>query len=194
MQLFWDRGYEGATFDELATAMGIGASSFHNAFGSKERLYREATELYLQDMGNWFTGTLAAYASARDAFQALIEGAADLFTRCDAPAGCMISLAGTHCAPASDSIREMMAHKRALSEQRMCERLSRAVLSGELPPDTDVAALAAYFGSVFRGMAVQARDGAGRERLLEIGRLAMRVWPETHAPVRRTKRAPLASR
>jgi len=32
---------------------------------------------------------------------------------------------------------------------------------------------------VARGLAVQARDGASREKLSQIGRLAMRAWPAT---------------
>ena len=38
MKLFWERGYEGTSFDELIAAMGICASSFYNSFGSKEAL------------------------------------------------------------------------------------------------------------------------------------------------------------
>jgi hypothetical protein len=37
--------------------------------------------------------------------------------------------------------------------------------------------LAAYYSAVARGLAVQARDGASRKTLAEIGRLAMRAWP-----------------
>jgi hypothetical protein len=37
--------------------------------------------------------------------------------------------------------------------------------------------LAAYYSAVARGLAVQARDGASRDKLAEIGRLAMRAWP-----------------
>jgi hypothetical protein len=37
--------------------------------------------------------------------------------------------------------------------------------------------LAAYCSAVARGLAVQARDGASREKLAQIGRLAMSAWP-----------------
>jgi hypothetical protein len=45
------------------------------------------------------------------------------------------------------------------------------------PPGTNVKEIAAYFGTIFRGMAVQARDGASQKQLLAICRVAMRAWP-----------------
>src|SRR6476469_10338831 len=53
MKLFWERGDEGTSFDELIAAMGISASSFYNSFGSKEALYCEATRTYLECAGRW---------------------------------------------------------------------------------------------------------------------------------------------
>ena len=53
MKLFWERGYEGTSLDDLVAAMGISASSFYNSFGSKERLYQEATEVYMAAAGQW---------------------------------------------------------------------------------------------------------------------------------------------
>ena len=46
--LFWDRGYEGTTFDDLIGAMKVSPSSFYHEFGSKEQLYREAVDYYLK--------------------------------------------------------------------------------------------------------------------------------------------------
>jgi hypothetical protein len=64
-------------------------------------------------------------------------------------------------------------------EGAFAARLRKGVEDGDLPPDTDVDAMAAYYNAVALGLAVQARDGAPRERLAEIGRIAMRAWPTT---------------
>lgn len=177
VRLFWDRGYEGTTFDELTAAMGISASSFHNSFGSKQRLYAEATEFYLTETSRWVADILANAPDTKAAVQALLEGAAGQFTRCDVPAGCMISLSGTQMAPGCEAIRNMMASHRALGEKSLKERLEAGIAQGELPRDTDAAALAAFYTAAVRGMAVMARDGATRERLLQIARIAMGAWP-----------------
>jgi AcrR family transcriptional regulator len=178
MKLFWERGYEGTSFDDLIAAMGISASSFYNSFGSKEALYCEATRTYLEWSGQWFFAILNDPAiDTRTAFARLFESTAEEFTRGDHPLGCMIALAGTHCSPGMKNIRDMMAEHRAFSESAMAERIRKGVIKGDLSEDTDCEMLAAYYSAVARGLAVQARDGASREKLSQIGRLAMRAWP-----------------
>ena len=178
MKLFWERGYEGTSFDDLIATMGISASSFYNSFGSKEALYCEATRSYREWAGQWFFAILNDPSiDTRTAFARLFEATAEEFTRGDHPPGCMISLAGTHCSPGMKNIREMMAEHRAFSESAMAERIRKGIIRGDLSEDTDCEMLAAYYSAVARGLAVQARDGASREKLSEIGRLAMRAWP-----------------
>ena len=186
MKLFWERGYEGTSFDELIGAMGISASSFYNSFGSKEALYCEATRTYLEWAGQWFFAILNDPSTdTKSAFARLFEATAEEFTRGDHPLGCMISLAGTHCAPGMKNIRDMMAEHRAFSESAMADRIRKGVADCDLPEDTDCDMLAAYYSAVARGLAVQARDGASREKLSEIGRLAMRAWPTDEMRTRR---------
>src|ERR1700739_2932227 len=94
MQLFWERGFEGTSFDELIAVMGISPSSFYNSFGSKERLYQEATEAYLALSGEWFLCELNADTDTRSAFHNVLLAATREFTKEGLPSGCMISLAG----------------------------------------------------------------------------------------------------
>ena len=178
MKLFWERGYEGTSFDELTSAMGISASSFYNSFGSKEALYCEATRTYLECAGQWVFAILNDPSiNTRTAFARLFEATAEEFTRGDHPLGCMISLAGTHCPPGMENVRDMMAEHRAFSESAMAARIRKGVADGDVAQDVDCDMLAAYYSAVARGLAVQARDGASRDKLSEIGRLAMRAWP-----------------
>jgi AcrR family transcriptional regulator len=177
MKLFWERGYEGASLDDLTAAMGISPSSFYNSFGSKERLYQEATEAYMACASKWFAGELQADTDAKTAFRRLLIAAAREFTQNDLPTGCMISLAGTHVPPALTCMRDAMAGHRWAAQSAMAARIQRGVDEGDVPKDTDVGALAAFYSALSRGMAVQARDGASRERLLEIAELGMRAWP-----------------
>ena len=67
--------------------------------------------------------------------------------------------------------------KRATGNALVNDRIRKGVANGDLPEATDCDMLAAYYSAVARGLAVQARDGASREKLSEIGRLAMRAWP-----------------
>jgi AcrR family transcriptional regulator len=178
MKLFWERGYEGTSFDELIGVMGISASSFYNSFGNKEELYREATEAYLQSSGCWVhDGLNDDTIDTRTAFARFFAATASEFTRDDLPLGCMISLAGTHVPPGLESLRKMMAERRAGSEAAFAERIRKGIADGDVPKGTDVDALASYYSALARGLAVQARDGASREKLLEIGRIGMRAWP-----------------
>lgn len=177
MKLFWERGYEGASFDDLTATMGISPSSFYNSFGSKERLYQEATEAYMAAAGKWFARELDADTDTKTAFHCLLTAAAREFTRDDLPTGCMISLACTQVPPSLACLRDTMVGYRGAAESAMAARIQRGIDEGDIPEDTDVEALAAFYSALSRGLAVQARDGASRERLQEIVEVGMRAWP-----------------
>jgi AcrR family transcriptional regulator len=177
MQLFWDRGYEGTTFDDLIGAMKLSPSSFYHEFGSKERLYREAVDYYLSVSSSDVSRVLPSHRDTRAAFEAFIQETAAFFTNGASPAGCMISLAGTHLPPHLQSVADFTKSLRKGFEQELARRLRKGVSDGDLPPGTNVTELAAYFDAVIRGLAVHARDGASRKQLLAICRVAMRAWP-----------------
>ena len=51
LEVFWARGYEGATLPELTRAMGINRPSLYAAFGNKEQLFRKALDRYQTGFG-----------------------------------------------------------------------------------------------------------------------------------------------
>lgn len=46
LQVFWQKGYEAASLEDLTKAMGVSRSSFYGAFGSKQKLFQRALAHY----------------------------------------------------------------------------------------------------------------------------------------------------
>src|SRR5882672_8200277 len=177
MHIFWERGYEAASVSELTAAMGITPPSLYAAFGDKERLFLEAIERYASGPGGGAPRALAEEPTARAAIERLLHEAAEELTSSCHPAGCMVVTAATNCSVASAHIQAALAKRRASAEAGIRERIEQGIADGELPADTDAAALANFYTTVFQGMAMQARDGASHDSLLATAGTAMRAWP-----------------
>ena len=172
MHVFWERGYEAASINDLTNAMGITPPSLYTAFGDKAHLFMEAIERYNNGPGGFGQRALAEEATARGAIERLLNEAADELTQDCHPLGCMMV-----CSVAADHIQQALVKRRALGVASMQARIQRGIAEGELLPGTDAGALANFYSTVYQGMSMQAKDGASRESLMGTVNAAMRAWP-----------------
>jgi AcrR family transcriptional regulator len=184
MEVFWQRGYEGASISDLTAAMGINSPSLYACFGCKEALFREAVALYDVVEGTATERALHEEPTAHAAVEAMLRNNAEAYASPDKPSGCMIVLAACIGTPESQAVRDHLALIRHNAQAGLQRRLQRGVEEGELPPDTDTAALAAFYTTVLQGLSIQARDGASREALQAVVDCAMAAWDRLTAPGR----------
>ena len=177
MFLFWERGYEGVSMDDLTAAMGISPSSLYASFGSKEELFLSALDKYEKEIGMYWVSILENTVDGRDAFVKMFEGASRELTQPDLPRGCMMTLALLHSSPELEPLRRKLNKRRAAALDIITARLRRAIKDGDLPEKTSIDNLAQMLMTVFQGMTVRARAGAHRQELLEAGRGAIAAWP-----------------
>jgi AcrR family transcriptional regulator len=176
MEVFWERGYEGTSISELTHALGINAPSLYAAFGSKEELFRDAVALYDTTDGSATERALREQPTARAAIEAMLRENADIYADPANPSGCMVVLGTTTWTPHNEDVRSYLSGLRHKTFELIQARLERGVDAGELPPDTDVRALAAYYNTVLEGLSIQARDGASRGTMHAIIDCAMATW------------------
>lgn len=177
MKLFWVKGFEATSISDLTAALGIGPTSLYAAFGSKEQLYAEALELYSASYEDLVLGRFRTASTAREAVSAYLCDSAAAMTGADAdlPRGCMVTL-GTVGGEEHAELGGLMRTTRGGVYPVLLARLQKAVQDGELPPSLDLPHLARYVQTVQSGMAIRARDGASREELQTVARIAMASW------------------
>jgi AcrR family transcriptional regulator len=176
LELFWRKGYEGTSLEDLTEAMGINRPSLYAAFGSKEELFRQALDRYAEGPAGYVSDALEQ-ASARAVAEALLRGTVDLLTKRRGPRGCLMVQAALVCGDEAESVRRELAARRSEAEAMIRKRLERALADGDLPDSSSPADLARYLVTVIRGMSVQAAGGACRAELRRVAELALRAWP-----------------
>lgn len=188
LQVFWLKGYEGASLSDLTEAMGITRPSLYAAFGNKETLFRKAVDRYQGWAKDAQCRALNAPTS-REAVEQVMRMAAEWHTDACHPRGCMIVQGTMACGSDAEALREEMMSRCAEGMLAMQERLERAKLEGDLPADADPAALARYINTVLRGMSVDAANGANRQDLYATIEIALRAWPVNEAHPNRVAKA-----
>ena len=176
LEVFWRKGYEGASLSELTGAMGINRPSLYAAFGNKEELFRKALDRYADGPAAYTREALKA-PTARGVIERLLHGATEALTHPDYPPGCLGVHGALSCGEAAESIREELCARRGAYEVSLRQRFERAKAEGDLSADADCADLARLVMTVMQGMAVQASGGASREDLRRVAEMMLRAWP-----------------
>lgn len=162
---FWQHGYAATSMDDLATAMHMNRPSIYAAFGNKHDLYLKAIAHYRE----------AAHVSVKEAFSApflrdslhqFYTRALDLYLPETGPArGCFAI--STAAAEAVDDpiIRHELESLLSDVESQLRARFAQAVTQGELPVDSDAAALAQLAAGMLYNLAIRSRSGTSRAEL-----------------------------
>jgi len=177
MRTFWTQGYEGTSIQDLVQAMGVNKPSLYATFGCKEEIFREAIELYDRVEGRATSQSLAQARTAREAVETMLRANARAYAVAEGPRGCMIVLSSLLGAPENARVRAYLADNRLAGETLLKDRLAQGIAQGDLAPTADIGQLAAFYTTVLEGLSIQARDGAGADKLNTIIDAAMLAWP-----------------
>ena len=180
LELFWRNGYEGASINEIAQAMGVSKPSLYAAFGDKESLYLRALARYGERQRSVHARVLEAEPEARRAVELLMLSAVEALADPQTPGGCMVVTGTTSCASPGvpESVKHALVEALHGAGRAIEARLARAKREGQLPAATDVTALAVYFNTVLAGLSVQARGKQCAHALRDVVASTMRAWPE----------------
>jgi AcrR family transcriptional regulator len=178
MRVFWDKGYEGTSLDDLTEAMGINRSSLYSAFGDKQSLFEKVLARYSAGPMAFLSQALAQ-PSARQVIESLLRSSVDFLADPTHPKGCLSLQGGMACGSGAEEVERKMIHWRKGGILQIQKRLQRAQDEGDLSKDVDAKDLARYLVVVMNGLGVQAVNGASRSEMNRTVDLALRAIPDS---------------
>lgn len=175
LQVFWTKGYEGASLTDLTDAMGITRPSLYAAFGNKEALFRQALDLYERDKMAYIREAMRE-PTARAVAEYLLHGSVNTAAGGECR-GCMGVISTVACQSVEPSIRDDVNQRAESAKQLIVDRMRQAIDAREFVVPTQAEAITRYLLALMQGISVQAQSGASRAELMEIADAALAAWP-----------------
>lgn len=165
MELFWERGYESTSVQDLVDGLCVNRSGLYRTFGSKRDLYLSALDAYRGRTGRRLRAQLNGEGAAAEAIRRIFEEVVEESVRGEERRGCFVVNAmverAPHDADVAERLQDTFAHNRAAFRAAV----ERAQAEGDVDPDRDADALALHLLNTYHGLRVTARAEPGREAL-----------------------------
>ena len=165
MLVFWEKGYEGTSINDLEQAMGLKRTSIYNAFGNKSAIFGRVMSCYKESVMSALFAELDAAPGIKEGIRRLLNGALDIHFDDENPGGCLVVLSlmesGQHDEQSLASMQQTIQDLKTALQAR----LNKAKKSGELSKDLDAGSTATTIATTMVGMMVMGKANFTRASL-----------------------------
>jgi TetR/AcrR family transcriptional repressor of nem operon len=175
MALFWCKGYESSSLQDLLAATGLSKSSFYQTFKSKHHLF----ELSIRHYRNWLTddmrAQLAAANSGRAFLDTLFHGVTGETHGPDARRGCLVMNTASEFAQNDPAISRLVRDSIDAFTDVFELAIRTAQRQGDIDAGKDARALATYLVSSMGGLRNMVKAGADGKTVRRIAEIVLSV-------------------
>lgn len=175
-ELFWRRGYDVVSIQELEASTGLGRGSLYNAYGDKEGLFIAALGRYLARYGSVPFRHLAE-RDVGSGIRRMLEAIVERMAHPGNPRGCLLTNTSLAFGTGSRRIDEQVRAQVLAMERALEEAIGRARDEGQIPAGADAKALARFYCAVAQSLGVMHKALGDVAMLRDVVDVAMRAWP-----------------
>ena len=175
MTVFWRKGYEATSIDDLVHATGINRASMYGTFGSKEGLLLAALDHYVLAINRERLKLLQGKGTVRECLNAYFDSLIAFSTGDGRGLGCLLTNTAIELSPRNARIRKKLKAIFEHVEGAFRRLVERGQAAGEIAPDKDPRALAHFFLTTVQGLRVIARTDADPECMRQTVAAALRA-------------------
>ncbi|HEY9078518.1 TetR/AcrR family transcriptional regulator [Magnetovibrio sp.] len=175
MQVFWKKGFDDASVQDLVDATGLNRGSLYNAFGDKAQLFAAVMERYRAASPTKILSQPSADTSPRqqivDFFYALVERAqSDVEHK-----GCLLTNTAAGLYGCNDAMSAWIHDTLTAFEDLLTAVIERGQHRGEITSAQSAREMARFFVAIAQGINVMARANPAPDVLRDIVSQALRT-------------------
>ena len=163
MHMFWHKGYEGTSMEDLLSAMDLNRGSLYDTFGDKRALFLKVMDRYCLGMMSERFAMLDQPGPALETLTQFITGMMEAALADPERRGCLVANTVMELAPHEKDIGARLATALKGMEERFFRVLTRAKKQGELSPEKDPRALGRFLTTMMQGTIVMIKAGTPAE-------------------------------
>lgn len=175
IQLFWYKGYNATSMQDLVDALGISRSSLYDTYTDKHTLFLKALESY-QRAGNAKINEIVEQSvSAKDTVVKLMELATNELVVDKQQKGCFMVNAEVEVAPHDQEVSKLVCQNEQQMETAFLQVIKKGQESGEIKNTQDALILAKFIFNAVKGMQVTAKNSPDATSFSNIIKLTVAV-------------------
>ncbi|MHC0441258.1 TetR/AcrR family transcriptional regulator [Flavobacterium sp. 3-210] len=159
IEIFWHKGYNGTSAQDLVTHLGLSRSSLYDTFGDKQKLFVKSLQRYQQQneesLKLLFENAENIKTALTEIFkQAVIESLQDRITK-----GCFMVNSAVELAMHDPEIGKIVHDNQKAVEEVFYQAIKKGQESGQISDKQEARSLARFIFNNYSGIRVLARAG-----------------------------------
>ena len=159
IEIFWHKGYNGTSAQDLVNYLGLSRSSLYDTFGDKQKLFSKSLLRYQQQAQDAVKDLLEKSENVKETLhtifkQAVIESLEDRITK-----GCFMVNSSIELAMHDPEIAKIVKDNAQIMEEVFTNAVKKGQEAGHISKQMDAKVLARFIFNNYSGIRVLARAG-----------------------------------
>jgi TetR/AcrR family transcriptional repressor of nem operon len=173
--LFWNKGYNGTSMQDLVDGLGISRSSLYDTYTDKHTLFIKSLDHYKKKVSAGMMTIIEGSASAKQTIHRLMNYFINQLTRDPEHKGCFLVNSAVELASHDQVINGMLCESDRQMESMLVDAIEKGQKTGEITNPQSASSLANFIFNNIKGMRVTARSTADKRVFDEIAALTLSV-------------------
>ncbi|GAA5089746.1 TetR/AcrR family transcriptional regulator [Chryseobacterium ginsengisoli] len=167
IEIFWHKGYNGTSAQDLVTHLGLSRSSLYDTFGDKQKLFAQSLKRYQQQSQDKIADLFENSENIKETLlgifkEAIVESLEDRITK-----GCFMVNSSVELAMHDKEIEKIVQNNGQIMEEVFTKAVQKGQDLGQISTKLDAKILARFIFNNYSGIRVLARTGERNKQVYD---------------------------